>query len=70
MDTRRKRGFVNRHRFIEFEIAADSGRIELVFEEIAINDHSPYINKKLRETNFSKELSLIVIAIRRSSIAG
>jgi len=41
--------------------------LDLVFEEVAINDHSPYINKKLRETNFSKELSLIVIAIRRKS---
>ncbi len=41
--------------------------LDLVFEEIAINDHSQYINKKLRETNFSKELSLIVIAIRRKS---
>ncbi len=41
--------------------------LDLVFEEVAINDHSPYLNKKLRETNFSKELSLIVIAIRRKS---
>jgi voltage-gated potassium channel len=41
--------------------------LDLVFEEIAVNDHSPYLHKKLRETNFSKELSLIVIAIRRKN---
>ena len=41
--------------------------LDLVFEEVAINDHSKYINKKLRETNFSKDFSLIVIAIRRKS---
>ena len=39
--------------------------LDLVFEEIAIDSHSAYIGKKLSETNFSKELSLIVIAIRR-----
>ena len=41
--------------------------LDLVFEEIAIDSHSAYIGKKLRETNFSKELSLIVIAIRSKS---
>ncbi len=41
--------------------------LDLVFEEIAIDSHSAYIGKKLRETNFSKELSLIIIAIRRKS---
>jgi voltage-gated potassium channel len=41
--------------------------LDLVFEEVAITAHSKYIGKKLRETNFSKELSLIVIAIRRKS---
>jgi voltage-gated potassium channel len=39
--------------------------LDLVFEEVAIDSHSPYLNKKLRETNFSKELSTMVIAIRR-----
>jgi len=39
--------------------------LDLVFEEVAIDSHSPYIAKRLRETNFSKELSIIVIAIRR-----
>lgn len=39
---------------------------DLVFEEVAIDSHSPYLSKKLRETNISKELSLIVIAIRRT----
>jgi voltage-gated potassium channel len=41
--------------------------LDLVFEEIAITDHSPYINCKLKETNLSRELSLIVIAIRRKN---
>lgn len=41
--------------------------LDLVFEEIAINSRSPFANKKLRETNLSRELSLIVIAIRRKS---
>ncbi len=41
--------------------------LDLVFEEITIDSRSPYLGKKLRETNFSKELSLIVIAIRRRS---
>ena len=39
--------------------------LDLVFEEVAINSHSPFVNKKLSETNLSSELSLIVIAIRR-----
>lgn len=39
--------------------------LDLVFEEVAIDSHSPYTAKKLRETNLSKELSTIVIAIRR-----
>jgi voltage-gated potassium channel len=38
---------------------------DLVFEEVSINSHSPYLNKKLREVNISRELKLIVIAIRR-----
>jgi voltage-gated potassium channel len=39
--------------------------LDLVFEEVAIDSRSPYLNQRLRETNISKELSLIVIAIRR-----
>jgi len=39
--------------------------LDLVFEEIAVNSHSLLANKKLSETNLSRELSLIVIAIRR-----
>jgi voltage-gated potassium channel len=39
--------------------------LDLVFEEVAVNSHSPFVNKKLSETNLSSELSLIVIAIRR-----
>lgn len=39
--------------------------LDLVFEEVAVDSHSPYLDKKLSETNISRELSLIVIAIRR-----
>jgi voltage-gated potassium channel len=39
--------------------------LDLVFEEVAIDSHSSYANKQLRETNLMKELSIIVIAIRR-----
>ncbi|HEY8561592.1 MAG TPA: potassium channel protein [Pyrinomonadaceae bacterium] len=39
--------------------------LDLVFEELTVDSHSPYLGKRLRETNISEELSLIVIAIRR-----
>lgn len=41
--------------------------LDLVFEEIAVTNHSPLLNKKLRETNISRELNLIVVAIRRKN---
>jgi voltage-gated potassium channel len=41
--------------------------LDLVFEEIAVENHSPYVRKKLRETNISRELNLIVVAIRRKN---
>jgi voltage-gated potassium channel len=41
--------------------------LDLVFEEVAVDSHSRYANKKLRETNLMKELSVIVIAIRRKN---
>lgn len=41
--------------------------LDLVFEEVAIQSHSPYLNKNLRETNISRELNLIVVAIRRKN---
>lgn len=41
--------------------------LDLVFEEVAIGKHSIYAGKSLRETNLSRELSLIVIAIRRKT---
>ncbi|MBK9153275.1 MAG: potassium channel protein [Chloracidobacterium sp.] len=40
--------------------------LDLVFEEIAVDQQSPYANKYLRETNLLSELNLIVVAIRRS----
>jgi voltage-gated potassium channel len=44
-------------------IVAES--LDLVFEEVAVNEHSPYTGKRLRETNISGELNIIVVAIRR-----
>lgn len=41
--------------------------LDLVFEEVAVADGSPYVNKQLRETNINRELNLIVVAIRRQS---
>lgn len=38
--------------------------LDLVFEEVAIDDSSPYAGKLLKETNLRTELSLIVVAIR------
>lgn len=45
-------------------IVAES--LELVFEEVAIGEDSPYSGKKLSDTNISSELNIIVIALRRS----
>ena len=39
--------------------------LELVFEELAVDAHSPFADRFLRETNLLSELSLIVVAIRR-----
>ena len=39
--------------------------LDLVFEEVPVDSRSPYANKRLHETNLMKELSIIVIAIRR-----
>ncbi|MDQ3130968.1 MAG: NAD-binding protein, partial [Acidobacteriota bacterium] len=41
--------------------------LDLVFEEVVVEHDSPYANKKLRETNISRELNLIVVAIRRKN---
>lgn len=44
-------------------IVAES--LDLVFEEVAVDQRSPYAGRILRETNLLSELSLIVVAIRR-----
>jgi voltage-gated potassium channel len=44
-------------------IVAES--LDLVFEEVAVSERSPYAGKRLRETNISDELNIIVVAIRR-----
>jgi voltage-gated potassium channel len=41
--------------------------LDLVFEEIAISYDSPFLNTKLKDSNISRELGLIVVAIRRKS---
>ncbi len=38
---------------------------DLVFEEVAINNNSIYLDKELKETNISGELNLLIVAIRR-----
>lgn len=43
-------------------IVAES--LDLVFEEVAVGERSPYADKCLRETNISEELNIIVVAIR------
>ncbi|HEX8288140.1 MAG TPA: potassium channel protein [Pyrinomonadaceae bacterium] len=41
--------------------------LDLVFEEVVIEPDSPYAGRKLHETNISRELNLIVVAIRRKN---
>ena len=45
-------------------IVAES--LDLVFEEVAVSERSPYTGKRLKETNISDELNIIVVAIRRT----
>ena len=40
--------------------------LDLVFEEVVVGKNSPYAGKSLTETNISRDLNLIVVAIRRS----
>ena len=40
---------------------------DLVFEEVAIKNGSDYCDKELKDTNISKELNLLIVAIRRKS---
>ncbi len=39
--------------------------LDLVFEEILVNDGSDYANKRIMDTNISKELNILIVAIRR-----
>lgn len=41
--------------------------LDLVFEEISVGDDSPLAGKPIGETNIIRELSLILVAIRRAS---
>jgi voltage-gated potassium channel len=46
-------------------IVAES--LDLVFEEVAIDEHSEFAERALRDTNIMSELNLIVVAVRRNS---
>jgi voltage-gated potassium channel len=41
--------------------------LDLVFEEIAIKNHSNYINRMLKDTDISSKLNLMIVAIRRNN---
>lgn len=41
--------------------------LDLVFEEVAIENDSIYLNKELKKTNISSELNLLIVAIRRKN---
>jgi len=41
--------------------------LDLVFEEIAVRANSPFAGRKLADTNISRELNLIIVAIRRKN---
>lgn len=41
--------------------------MDLAFEEVAIADDSPYAGKKIRELDHGRNLSLIIVAIRRKT---
>lgn len=46
-------------------IAAEN--LELVFEEIAVEQSSPFVGKKLKNTNIRSELDVVIVAIKRKS---
>lgn len=46
-------------------IAAEN--LELVFEEIAVGNSSPFIEKKLKDTTIRSELDVVIVAIKRKS---
>lgn len=41
--------------------------LDLVFEEIAIQKHSTYVNRMLKDTDISTKLNLMIVAIRRAA---
>lgn len=41
--------------------------LDLVFEELAITPRSKYVGQLLKETNLSRELNLLIVAIRRQN---
>ena len=43
-----------------------TGKLDLIFDEIAINENSEYANNRLKDTNIGKELKLLVVAIKRN----
>ena len=41
--------------------------LDLVFDEVAIEKHSIYADKELKDTNISTELNLLIVAVRRKN---
>ena len=40
---------------------------DLVFDEVVVKNNSPYIDRKLKDTNISAELNVLIVAIRRKT---
>ena len=46
-------------------IAAEN--LELVFEEVSVNQFSPFVGKKLKDTTIRSELDVVIVAIKRKT---
>lgn len=44
-----------------------SEELDLIFEEIAIRDDSPYLNKKIGATDINREHKILIVAIKREN---
>jgi voltage-gated potassium channel len=51
----------------DFMDSITAENLDLVFEEFAVAPNSPYIGKKLKDSNIRSELDLIVVSIRRKT---
>jgi voltage-gated potassium channel len=48
----------------DFMESVTAENLELGFEEVEVAGHSPYIDKKLRQTNIRSQLNVVIVAIR------